>query len=109
MAHKIRIFDRHFHLPQSKAVRIGIGILLVIGGFIGFLPVLGFWMIPLGLLVLSIDLPIVRRWRRQLTVWWHRRKGEEVEEGEGAETNATTATARATAKKDAVSGGQDRN
>ena len=107
MAHKIRIFDRHLHLPQSKAVRIGIGILLVIGGFIGFLPVLGFWMIPLGLLVLSIDLPIVRRWRRQLTVWWHRRKGEEVEEGEALETNETAA--RATAKKDAVSGGQDRN
>jgi hypothetical protein len=33
-------------------------------------------MIPLGLLVLSVDLPIVRRWRRQLTVWWHRKKGE---------------------------------
>jgi hypothetical protein len=34
--------------------------------------VLGFWMIPLGLLVLSVDIPIVRRWRRQLAVWWHR-------------------------------------
>ena len=79
MAHKIRIFDRHWHLPQSKPIRIGIGLLLVAGGLIGFLPVLGFWMIPLGLLVLSIDLPIVRRWRRQLTVWWHRRKGEEDE------------------------------
>jgi hypothetical protein len=33
-------------------------------------------MIPLGLLVLSVDLPVVRRWRRQVTVWWHRRKGE---------------------------------
>lgn len=87
MAPKIRIFDRHWHLPRSKPIRIGIGILLVVGGLIGFLPVLGFWMIPLGLLVLSIDLPIVRRWRRQLTVWWHRRKGEEVEDevaGEGA-------------------------
>jgi len=73
---RIRIFDRHWHLPQSKPIRIGIGILLVAGGLIGFLPVLGFWMIPLGLLVLSVDLPIVRRWRRQLTVWWHRRKGE---------------------------------
>jgi hypothetical protein len=39
--------------------------------------VLGFWMIPLGLLVLSVDLPVVRRWRRQLTVWWHRKKGDE--------------------------------
>ncbi len=76
MAHKIRIFDRHWHLPQSKPIRIGLGILLIAGGLLGFLPVLGFWMIPLGLLVLSIDLPIVRRWRRQLTVWWHRRKSE---------------------------------
>jgi hypothetical protein len=98
MAPKIRIFDRHWHLPRSKPIRIGIGILLVVGGLIGFLPVLGFWMIPLGLLVLSIDLPIVRRWRRQLTVWWHRRKGEEVEDevaGEGAasDTKKKAATA----------------
>jgi hypothetical protein len=76
MAPKVRIFDRHFHLPQSKPIRIGLGILLIAGGILGFLPVLGFWMIPLGLLVLSVDLPIVRRWRRQLTVWWHRKKGE---------------------------------
>jgi len=47
--------------------------LLVIGGILGFLPILGFWMIPLGLLVLSIDLPMVRRWRRNMTVWWGRR------------------------------------
>ncbi len=98
MAHKIRIFDRHWHLPKSKPIRIGIGILLVVGGIVGFLPVLGFWMIPLGLLVLSIDLPIVRRWRRQLTVWWHRRKGEEVEdeaarEGAAGDTKKKAATA----------------
>ena len=76
MAHKVRLFNRHWHLPQSKPIRIGLGILLVAGGLLGFLPVLGFWMIPLGFLVLSVDLPVVRRWRRQLTVWWHRRKGE---------------------------------
>jgi hypothetical protein len=78
MAQKIRFFNRHFHLPKSKPVRIGLGILLVACGFLGFLPVLGFWMIPLGLLVLSVDIPMVRRWRRQLTVWWHRdKKGKE--------------------------------
>lgn len=86
MAPKIRIFDRHWHLPKSKPTRIGIGILLIVGGIVGFLPVLGFWMIPLGLLVLSVDLPIVRRWRRQLTVWWHRRKGEEDETSDTKET-----------------------
>jgi hypothetical protein len=74
MAHKVRLFNRHWHLPKSKPVRLGMGILLVAGGLLGFLPVLGFWMIPLGFLVLSVDLPAVRRWRRQITVWWHRRK-----------------------------------
>jgi cytochrome c-type biogenesis protein CcmH/NrfF len=43
-------------------------------GLLGLLRVLGFWLIPLGLLVLSIDIHIVRRWRRQLALWWHRDK-----------------------------------
>jgi hypothetical protein len=42
-------------------VRIGAGILLLAGGFVGFLPVVGFWMIPAGLIVLAIDLPFLRR------------------------------------------------
>jgi hypothetical protein len=92
MAPKIRIFDRHWHLPESKPIRIGIGILLVAGGLVGFLPVLGFWMIPLGLLVLSIDLPIVRRWRRQLTVWWHRRKNEKGEDQDKDQTTAQSSS-----------------
>jgi hypothetical protein len=50
-----------------------IGILLVLGGLVGFLPILGFWMVPLGFLVLSVDLPIVRRTRRRVEVWWGRR------------------------------------
>ena len=77
---KVKIFDRHWHLPKSKPVRIGLGIILVAFGLLGFLPVLGFWMIPLGLLVLSVDLPIVRRWRRQLTVWWHKKRGDTEED-----------------------------
>ena len=42
----------------------GLGVILVIGGLLGFLPILGFWMLPLGLIVLSIDFALVRRWRR---------------------------------------------
>ena len=83
MAPKIRLGNRHFHLPQSRPTRIGLGILLVAGGLVGFLPVLGFWMIPLGLLVLSVDLPPIRRLRRRLTVWWHRDKTD----ASGAEKN----------------------
>ncbi len=75
---KIRVGSREFKLPKSQIARILIGILLVIGGLLGFLPVLGFWMIPLGLLVLSIDLPLVRRWRRNVTLKWHGR-GQKLE------------------------------
>ena len=73
-------------LPASRLVRIGLGILLLLGGLVGFLPVVGFWMIPLGLIVLSVDLAIVRRQRRRLTVWWGRRRGREkaVRAGPGA-------------------------
>ena len=78
---KLKFGKNHVSLPRSALLRILIGVTLIVGGFLGFLPVLGFWMIPLGLLVLSVDLPVVRRLRRRLTVWWERRKGR----GNGAE------------------------
>ena len=40
--------------------RLPVAIFLVICGILGFLPVLGFWMLPLGLLLLAIDLPALR-------------------------------------------------
>ncbi len=46
-------------------VRVVAGVLLVIGGLLGFLPVLGFWMIPLGVGLLSVDFPWVRRLMRR--------------------------------------------
>ena len=64
----LKFGKRTITLPASRLARIGIGIALVLCGIVGFLPVLGFWMIPLGLIVLSIDLPWVRRMRRELTV-----------------------------------------
>lgn len=60
-------------MPGNPVVRMALGILLIIGGFIGFLPILGFWMVPLGLLILSVDSAAVRRLRRRLDVWWGRR------------------------------------
>lgn len=61
-------------LPESRWLRTVIGVLLVCGGILGFLPVLGFWMIPLGLLVLSHDSHFVRRQLRRLAVWWATRR-----------------------------------
>jgi purine-cytosine permease-like protein len=71
---KISIFGRDFAMPRSRGVRIGIGVALCFFGLLGFLPVLGFWMIPLGLLVLSHEFHVVRRVRRRLIIWWERRK-----------------------------------
>jgi len=73
-ARKITVFGREFTMPRSRGLRIAIGVLLVICGIFGFLPILGFWMIPLGLLVLSYEFATVRRWRRRAVVWWERRR-----------------------------------
>ncbi len=61
-------------MPRSRIGRIVIGLALIVGGTLGFLPILGFWMLPLGFLVLSQDLPFVRRQRRKLACWWARRR-----------------------------------
>ncbi len=42
-------------------LRLLAGILFFIGGIFGFLPVLGFWMMPLGILIASTDIPPARR------------------------------------------------
>jgi hypothetical protein len=62
-------------LPQSRALRIALGVVLVLFGFVGFLPILGFWMVPLGFFVLSIDIPIVGRWWDRVEAWAKRRFG----------------------------------
>src|SRR4051794_5845149 len=47
--------------PDARWIRIPAGVLLIAGGFLGFLPVLGFWMVPLGVLLLALDIPALRR------------------------------------------------
>lgn len=37
-----------------------LGLLLIVGGIFGFLPILGFWMIPLGIAVIRIDVIALR-------------------------------------------------
>ncbi len=53
----------YLQLIRRKAiwVRIPVGILLILGGVFGFLPVLGFWMIPIGIVLIGRDIPVVRR------------------------------------------------
>jgi hypothetical protein len=63
-------------VPGTKLQRTVLGIALCVGGVLGFLPVLGFWMLPLGVLVLSIEYHPIRRYRRRFEVWCGRRKGK---------------------------------
>ena len=66
--HRVNFLGYRMPVPSHPILRMLLGIMLICGGFLGFLPVLGFWMLPLGLLVLSIDFPMVRRFRRRTTV-----------------------------------------
>ena len=42
----------------------------MVGGVFGFLPILGFWMFPLGLALIALDLPptckTIERWMERL-------------------------------------------
>ena len=85
---RVRIGKFAIELPRNRIVRIGLGVsLVVLGGVFGWLPILGYWMVPLGLLVLASDSPVIRRWNRRAGValvgWWRGRKSKR---------NAPTAT-----------------
>lgn len=58
-------------------VRTLLGLPLIVGGVFGFLPILGFWMIPLGAALVALDLPPLRR---RLLAWVER--SERRERGE---------------------------
>ena len=57
---------------HPRWIRIPLGILLVVGGIFGALPVLGFWMLPLGLILLSADFPWAKRALVNLKLAWRR-------------------------------------
>ncbi len=59
-------------MPKSRIVRTVLGVSLVILGIFGFLPVVGFWMIPLGFSILAADSPFARRIFRRMKVAWGR-------------------------------------
>jgi hypothetical protein len=74
---KVSFAGRKISVPGHPLLRLLLGAALVVGGFLGFLPVLGFWMVPLGLIILSIDLPMALRLKRRIDValgrWLKRR------------------------------------
>ena len=60
---------RSLRHPDSRLIRIPIGLLCIVGGIFSFLPVLGIWMLPLGLLLIALDVPILRQPVARFTIW----------------------------------------
>ena len=59
--------------PSSWLVRIPLALLLVLGGVLSFLPVLGLWMLPLGLLLFALDVPVLQPPLVRILAWVERR------------------------------------
>jgi membrane-bound ClpP family serine protease len=73
--------------PSKRWIRLPVGLALIIGGMFGFLPILGFEFIPLGLLMIAQDVPFLREpvgnatiWLEEkwveLRQWWQRKRHE---------------------------------
>jgi hypothetical protein len=46
--------------PKLRWLRLGIGLLLIVGGLLFFLPILVIEMLPIGLMLVAIDVPLLR-------------------------------------------------
>jgi hypothetical protein len=60
---------RSLRHPDARWVRIPVGVLFLLGGVFSILPVLGIWMLPLGLLLLAYDVPFMRKPVARFTIW----------------------------------------
>ncbi len=80
--------------PSSKLVRIPLAILLILGGIFSILPVLGLWMLPLGLVLFAQDVPFLQGPMARM-LGWIERKWLERE----AAKNAAKDTPKNTPKK----------
>ncbi|WP_395371498.1 hypothetical protein [Komagataeibacter diospyri] len=59
--------------PGRGWLRAILGGMLIVGGLLSFLPVLGVWMLPLGLILLAEDVPPLRKLTARMLEWIERR------------------------------------
>lgn len=59
-------------------VRMPFAMLLMVGGLFSFLPFLGVWMLPLGLLLLAVDVPVLRPKASAFSIWARRWTSERL-------------------------------
>jgi hypothetical protein len=78
-----RLIDPLLH-GRLRRIRFPIACILILGSFLSVLPVFGLWMLPIGLMLLALDVPLLRpyvsniviRARRRFAIWRHRGKAD---------------------------------
>jgi hypothetical protein len=60
---------RWLRTPEARRVRLPLGILCIIASFFWFLPVIGIEFLPIGLLLIAVDVPFLRRPVALLVLW----------------------------------------
>ncbi|SDY61965.1 tryptophan synthase subunit beta [Citreimonas salinaria] len=76
-----RVIDPLVH-GRLRRIRFPIACILIFGSFLSILPVFGLWMLPIGLLLLALDVPRLQpfvarnliRARRRTDVWRRRHR-----------------------------------
>jgi Protein of unknown function (DUF3072) len=72
---KVSRFIRWLRRPSSFAARLVVAILFILGGIFSFLPVLGIWMLPLGLLLIAQDVHFMQKPLVKSLSWTERQWG----------------------------------
>lgn len=69
--------------PSSIWWRVPISVALILGGIFSFLPVLGVWMLPLGLILIAQDIPFLQPPLARMLSWverkWHERQARNAQ------------------------------
>jgi hypothetical protein len=71
---RLQAVVRWLRRPAARWVRIPAGLLLIVASLFSILPILGLWMLPLGLVLLAEDVPPVRRATGRVLAWIERRR-----------------------------------
>ena len=69
----LRSSIRWLRKPPMIWLRIPAGFLLIMGGPLSFLPILGLWMLPLGLMIIAEDLPFLQSPLVRIFQWTERK------------------------------------
>ncbi len=71
---RLQDFVRRLRQPSTRWMRIPAGVLLIVGGIFSILPILGLWMLPLGVVLLAEDVPLLRRATDRVLCWIEHRR-----------------------------------